>query len=121
MRMTETGLAESATLNEPRRWRTVICPALALALLGAILIANVYRASTQSVTHDEAVTYESFLAQKQYRIFTRFDANHHLLHTHLCFLTTFLFGASELSMRLPSLCGGVLYLWMCYRLCRFLY
>ena len=118
----QAGASIETGLPSPQvRWRIGFWPALALAIVCAVLTANVYRAATQPITHDEAVTYDSFLAEKQYRIFTRFDANHHLLHTYLCLVSTTLLGASEFSLRIPSLCGGALYLVMCLKLCRLLY
>lgn len=120
-RVPGTRLTDDVRAVSRARWTSAICPSLALALIVALFLTNVYRAATQSITHDEAVTYESFLAEKQYRIFTRFDANHHLLNTYLCLLTTSLCGVSEFSMRIPSLLGGALYLGMMYRLCRTLY
>src|SRR5882672_9522343 len=81
---------------------------------------NVYRAATQSVTIDEAFTYNAFLAGPVDDLFTKYDANHHILNSLLAKLSISVLGLSELSLRLPSLLGGLLYLitsfWLCRRL-----
>ena len=69
---------------------------------------NVYRAATQSVTIDEAFTYNAFLAGPVDDLFTKYDANHHILNSLLAKLSISLLGLSELTLRLPSLLGGLL-------------
>ena len=81
---------------------------------------NVYRAVTQSVAIDEAYTYNVFLAGPVGDLFTKYDANHHILNSLLSKLSISVLGLSELTLRLPSLLGGLLYLitgfWLCRRL-----
>lgn len=93
----------------------------AIGLLVFLFAVNVYRAGTQSVTIDEAFTYNQFVEPPLKQSLTTFDANHHILHTYLCKLSTKLFGLSELSLRLTSLLGGLLYFYVIYRLCRYLF
>lgn len=94
---------------------------LALLLLPCLVFtANVYRACTQSITVDEAQTFNEFVNSPVARMFEAYDANHHVLHTYLCRISVALIGASEFSLRLPSLIGGLLYLVMAYRMCTLL-
>jgi len=86
------------------------------AAFAALFALNCYRAATQSVTHDEALTWEIYLAGPASNIFDHFDANHHFLGTVLERLSTGLLGTSELTLRLPALLAGALYLVTAYRL-----
>jgi hypothetical protein len=95
--------------------------ALPLALLAFLFLVNVYRARTQSITCDEAFTYNQFLDGPASRMFTAYDANHHILHSFLCKLSVRLFGLSELALRAPSLLGGLLYFLALYRLSRYVF
>src|SRR5258706_2671122 len=87
----------------------------------ALFAANVYRAATKSVPIDEAYTYTIFLAGPVANVFAQYDANHHILHSFLCKLSISLLGLSEITLRLPSLLGGLLYLITSLRLCRRLF
>jgi hypothetical protein len=80
------------------------------ALFCGTFVLNVYRASTQSLTVDEAFTYNNFVSPPAYEAFAHYDANNHVLNTLLCRLSVWLFGVSELTLRLPSLFGGAVYL-----------
>ncbi len=93
-------------------------PRAAAALLTFLFAANVYRAATQSVTIDEAFTYNLYLAGPIKDIFTNYDANNHVLYTLLARASVHLFGASELTLRLPSLLGGAILFFALYRLAR---
>src|SRR5262249_42357713 len=86
----------------PRRAQHV-----ALAFLTALLLANVYRAATQSIVHDEALTYNWFVAGPPIPA-PGIAINNHVLNTQLARHAIALFGPSELSLRLPSLLGGAL-------------
>jgi hypothetical protein len=73
----------------------------------------VWRASALSVTIDEAYTFNQFVAGGFTGIFlSGFDANNHVLHSALVWLSTSLFGISEFGIRIPALLGtaGFLYL-----------
>ena len=78
----------------------------ARAVLAALFAVCVYRAITQSITHDEALTYKFYIVGPISDIFHRFDPCHHFVNTVLIRLSTGLFGVSELSMRLPALAGA---------------
>ena len=43
--------------------------AVALSIAGAVCLLNIYRAATQSITHDEALTYEWFVKYPWWRLF----------------------------------------------------
>jgi hypothetical protein len=91
------------------------------ALLAAALFAlNVYRAATQSVVIDEAMTYTEFVATPLSRVLSTYEANNHILHSLLCRVSTGLAGASGFTLRIPSLIAGALYLAAVFRLCLWL-
>lgn len=91
---------------------------IARILLITLFCTNVYRAVTQSVAHDEALTYQYFLRGYFSDVWTKYNANNHILHTYLCRISIGIFGVSELPLRLPSLLGGAIYLFGVYRICR---
>jgi uncharacterized membrane protein len=76
---------------------------------------------SQSITHDEALTYLWFAQYPWKYLFSVYDANHHVLNTILVKISISLFGLSELTIRLPSLLGGALYLTSVYRLCNLIF
>ena len=84
--------------------------------LTALWLVCLYRAITQSIVHDEALTYQLYLAGPAARIFDLFDANHHFLNTLLMKVSVSLFGLSQWSMRLPALAGAALYFAAVYRI-----
>jgi len=92
-----------------------------IALLVFIFAVNIYRAATQSVTHDEAVTYENFVDAPWNIVFNSYDANHHVLHTIACKIFVDLFGVSPFTLRLASVLSGLLYLYVIFRICERLF
>jgi len=91
-----------------------IAAIVALFVLGI----NIFRAATQSITTDEAFTYNLFLNGDWRRLFSQpYDACHHVLHTILTKISISIFGLSEFTLRLPSLVGGLLYLAAARRIC----
>jgi hypothetical protein len=86
--------------------------ALTIVCVGGLTAVNGYRAATQSITHDEAVTYERYVSGPLYRLVTSSDANNHVLHSLLARWSVDIFGLSELTLRLPSVLGGLLFLAM---------
>ena len=90
-----------------------------IVLLAAVMALSAWRAATQSVVHDEALTYNWFAGQPLIQMFN-YDANHHILHTWLVRLSVSAFGVSELTLRLPALAGAALYLaalaWFAWRM-----
>lgn len=90
----------------------------ARALLFALFAVNVYRAATQSITPDEAETYNRLVGPPLREAFSVMTANNQVLNTLLEIISTSYFHLTDLALRLPSvLCGG-LYLWAVYRLSR---
>lgn len=89
-----------------------------MALVACVFAVNVFRAAHQSVTADEAYTYDLFIASPFDTFFTYYSANNHVLHTLLSRFSVHTLGLSELTLRLPSLLGALLYLIFVYKLCR---
>lgn len=87
-------------------------------LLASLALIVVYRAATLSVTHDEALTYELFVARGWGAILGGYHTNNHLLSSVLIKLSVDTFGLSPLTLRLPAIAGGILYIVSCFRLCR---
>jgi hypothetical protein len=73
------------------------------------------------VVHDEALAYQWFVAHPWSKMFSSFDVNHHVLHTILVKLIVDVAGLSPLTLRLPALFGGLLYLIFCALICRNLF
>lgn len=89
----------------------------ALVLFAALLATNFYRAATQSIVHDEALTWQFYLSGPASTIFQYYSPNHHFLATILFRISTSLFGQSEFAMRLPTLLSGAWFYWTVFRLC----
>ena len=79
-------------------------------VLAAVLVLNVYRAVTQSLTIDEAFTYKDFVAAPWEEARHHVDPNNHVLNTLLEKVTVDWWGPSEWAIRLPSLLGGFIYM-----------
>jgi hypothetical protein len=77
---------------------------------------NLYRAATQSMTPDEAATYNQFVGPPLQETFSVMTANNHVLNTLLEIISTSYFHLTDLALRLPSCFSGGLYLWAVYRL-----
>jgi hypothetical protein len=90
--------------------------ALIVTALFAIFWA-ILRACVQAITLDEADTYFWFVARSAGYIFYPFS-NNHVLNTLLMWMTTHAFGTSILTVRAPALAGAILYVSICYFLCR---
>ena len=88
------------------------------ALLLGLFALCVYRAATQAVSHDEALTWLLYLDQPFSRMFGAWQPNDHVLHTALAWLSVHAFGSSELALRLPALLGAALCLLALRRLAR---
>lgn len=92
---------------------------VAAVLLVGLFAVNVYRAATQSITTEEAATFERWVRPPLRDVIPQpYDPNNHILNTVLIKRAVGLFRLSEFSFRLPSLLGGALYLWVAYRLSR---
>jgi hypothetical protein len=92
----------------------------AAGLLVFLMAATIYRAATQSVSHDEGLVYEWFETGPWSQLFGSEFGNHHPLTVLLSRLSVTIFGLSEFSLRLPSVIGSALYLYAIYRICGFL-
>lgn len=86
-------------------------------MLGALFATNLYRAATQSIVHDEALTWQLYLSGPASTIFQYYDPNHHFLATILFRISTTLFGDSAFAMRLPTLLAGAWFFWTVFQLC----
>jgi hypothetical protein len=94
---------------------------LGIVMVAAVFAVNVYRATHQSITPDEAYAWDFYIANPFNWILIVYGANNHVVHTLLCRLSVKALGLSELTLRLPSLAGGLLYLVFIYKLCRILF
>src|SRR5437588_585889 len=92
-----------------------------LAIIGALLAFNVYRAATRDVTPTEAWNYDRYIGVPWQESLRHYDTNNHVINTLLVRISTSRFHLTELSLRLPSLLCGVLYLWLVWGLCRRLF
>ncbi len=91
------------------------------ALLTAAGVYHLRRAWSSAITTDEAFTANAFVAPPWLDLLTSYDANHHILHSFLCKLSVTAFGWNELALRLPSLLGGFVWLYLAYRLAKRLF
>jgi hypothetical protein len=109
---------KSANVPEPvsMRWTR-----FSTFLLSAAGVYHLHRAWTLAITIDEAFTANSFASAPWLELLTTYDANHHILHTILCKLSLSAFGWSELALRLPSLLGGFVWLYLVHRLAKRLF
>ena len=65
-----------------------------------------YRAVHQSLTTDEAFSFQLFIDGPWARAFGPYNANNHVLFSFLSKLSIHLFGVSEFALRLPSILAG---------------
>jgi hypothetical protein len=98
--------------SQDSRFRLVLGSAALCAMAWAIT-----RAVVQSITIDEAVTYNTFVYTGLYLWYA---ANNHILNSVLMYGFTKWFGLSQFTARLPALIGAALYIGAVYRLCRLL-
>ena len=97
---------------EALRSRWILLGVAAFAMAWAIA-----RAAVQSITIDEAVTYNIWVFNRRY---LWYGANNHILNSTLMYVSTRLLGLSQFTARLPALFGAALYISAAYRLCRLL-
>ena len=74
-----------------------------------------YRAATQSVVHDEAFTFLSYLHGPWRTLYFEFNANNHLLFSILTKFVIQVFGLSESTLRLVSVTAGFFLIMGIYR------
>src|SRR5215831_10580975 len=88
----------------------------AQALLIITFAVCVYRAFTQSLVHDEALSNELYVLGPLSNVSHTFTANHHFLNSILMQISAAIFGDSEWALRLPALGGAAIYFIAIYRL-----
>ena len=88
----------------------------AVAMLAACFFWTAWKALTSSLTVDETFTWKYWIDAPLSNFFTFFEPNNHPLNTVLTILSSTILGDSEAGLRLPSVLGGLLYFWSCYRL-----
>jgi len=89
-------------------------------LLATLFAVNVYRAATQSLTVDEAFTYNAFLSGGPPEIQANNPYNVNL-NSLLMGVSVRAFPLSELTVRLPAVLGGLIYFSALFLLCRRLF
>ena len=99
----------SFRLSEQSRWPLWVVALSVIALVGV-------RVVTQSITIDEADTYVYWVSGKFHKPWYP-HSNNHLLNSYLIWIFVHLFGLNNVSMRLPSFIGALLYLSATYRFC----
>jgi len=88
-------------------------PGIFYFTISILLFAYVaYRACTLSFTHDESLSYMILHGADN---LTK-TANNHFLNTNMMRMTSYLFGDSEFSLRLPNVLLFIIYLLGCYRI-----
>ena len=95
--------------------------AAATALLAFLFLFTLYKAWTQSILLDEAFTYKTWVAAPFSSFYTVAGYNNHPLNTLLCRLAVWMFGLSEITLRLPAVLLGLVYLVATYRAARILF
>lgn len=83
---------------------------LTIGLLAAVMLFCIYRAKTQGLTVDEAWVFKLFVNKPLDTMAKEYDACNHVLHTLLTKLFRGQWGTSELSLRISSLIGALVYL-----------
>jgi hypothetical protein len=81
----------------------------AALMIAGLFAANVYRAATQSISHDEGVIFEWMLSGPWSQVLEGVHGNHHVVSDLASKLSIGVLGLSELSLRIPALAGGLLY------------
>jgi len=100
------------TAAESSRSRLILGIAGGFAMTWAIV-----RAYVQSITIDEADTYNSFVFK---HLYLWWASNNHIVNSMLMYGFTAWLGTSQFTVRLPALLGAALYVGAVYRLCRLL-
>jgi 4-amino-4-deoxy-L-arabinose transferase-like glycosyltransferase len=111
---------EAQVEQPPLKTNALLIRLSSFAILLLVFGITIYRAKVQSIAHDEALTYEWFLDGGIYKLLA-FNSTNHVLFTIIAKFFVKVFGASELSLRAPSLIGAAIYLTIVYFLCRRLF
>src|SRR5438045_2287000 len=91
---------------QPKMTRAITFAAILLIVL---FLVNCYRAVTQSITHDEAYSWQLYLSKPLKTVFKSFSAANHLVATLLSWISFRVCGSSVWGMRLPTLIAGAWY------------
>lgn len=97
-----------------------VSKAAAAALLVFLFAVNVYRAATQSITVDEALTFNHFIARDDAGMAEAAPFNTNLA-LWMSTATVYMFGPAEFTMRIPALLAGALYFYALFQLCGLLF
>lgn len=90
----------------------------ALGLTAAFaFVWSAIRAHLQSITIDEASSYVAFVSRNNLSLMWTPAAANHVLNSLLMRMSTSVFGASDLTVRLPALFGAAIYIACAYALC----
>ncbi len=92
-----------------RNWPLILSACFAVSWI-------IHRAMVQSITLDEASTYRIFVAPA-WANYWMAHSNNHVLNSMLIRLFVGVFGLSHLTVRLPALLGGCVYIFAAYQLC----
>jgi hypothetical protein len=82
---------------------------IAWVLVGIVLTVDVYRAATQSITHDEALTYLLFMRGSLFHVFAYTGNQNHVLPAFLSKLVISILPTNPFTLRIPVLAGATLY------------
>jgi len=101
-------------------WRPIFSRWILRAAAVFALAWSIFRAVRQSITLDEADTYLWFGGGQAATFIWQPFPNNHVLNSLLIWLSTHVFGVSALTVRIPTLLGAALYIFVAYWLCRVL-
>jgi len=116
VRVRSDELGKSAARLAVHPWRLA-----ALLLLLVLFIISVYRAATQSISHDEGMLFEAALSGSWSQVLNFEYGNHHVLTDLLSKFAISTFGLSQFTMRIPSLAGCLLYFYAVFRISSLLF
>jgi hypothetical protein len=105
--------------EDEREWQWKASPRLWVSLSWAIVLIAflevVFRSLTQSIAHDEALTFVKFIKGHAGDVLV-FDSNNHILFTLISKIFVHFLGPSEGAFRLASVIGAAIYLFIVHRL-----
>ncbi len=87
----------------------------ALAFVLARTAWCAWSAATQSLVHDEAQTFNTFLNGSWRDVYCRYSSTNHVLFSLLAKASLTIFGVSELAIRLPTVLAGFFLMWGVWR------
>jgi len=88
---------------------------IALAFVVARTVWCAWRAATQSLVHDEAQTFITFLNGRWSDPYFQYSSNNHVLFSLLAKASITVFGVSEFALRLPTVIAGFFLMWGAWR------